>query len=118
MRHRLTATIIVLIVVAIGLAAHLTFKRTGNEVALWLAAFLLWPAYLIRTAIGASKRWTLLLLAIAATLYYGAIAVSLIFGKRPLAIAILTAHAAGTALIGWMMAQILDVARGMEALQD
>jgi len=95
-RHRLTATIIVLIVVAIGLAAHLTFKRTGNEVALWLAAFLLWPAYLIRTAIGASKRWTLLLLAIAS----------------------LTAHAAGTALIGWMMAQILDVARGMEALQD
>ena len=118
MRHRLTATIIVLIVVAIGLAAHLTFERTGNEVALWLAAFLLWPAYLIRTAIGASKRWTLLLLAIAATLYYGAIAVSLIFGKRPLAIAILTAHSAGTALIGWMMAQILDVARGMEALQD
>ncbi|PYQ53875.1 MAG: hypothetical protein DMF59_00600 [Acidobacteria bacterium] len=90
--------------VAIGLAAHLTFERKGNEVALWLAAFLLWPAYLIRTAIGVSKRWTLLLLAIAILTAHAA-------GTA------LTAHAAGTALIGWMMAQILDVARGMEALQ-
>jgi hypothetical protein len=31
---------------------------------------------------------------------------------------VLLAHAACTALVGWMMAQILDIGRAMEGLQD
>ena len=107
-----------ILVVGAGLAAHVIFARTGNDVALWTAAFLLWPAYLMRTLIGGSKRATLAILAVAATLYYAALAAAVILSQRRIAVAVIAAHAAGTAFIGWMMAQILDIGRSMEALQD
>jgi len=109
----------VILVIAAGLAAHVVFARTGNDAAMWIAAFLLWPAYLMRTAVGGSRRITFVILAVAATLYYAALAAAVILPRRRIAaVIILAAHAAGTALIGWMMAQILDIGRSMEGLQD
>ena len=117
-RTRVVAVIAVIVLVAGGLTAHVLFYRTGNAVTMWTAAFLLWPAYVIRTAFSGSKSITLAILAAAATIYYAAIAAGVILSQRRVAAAILAAHLAGTAVIGSMMAQILDVARTMEALQD
>ena len=108
----------VILLVGVGLIAHVLFFRTGNAAAMWSAGFLLWPAYLMGPAFRASKRVTFAILAVTAMLYYAAIAAGVILSQRRVAAAILAAHAAGTALIGSMMAQILDVARTMEALQD
>jgi len=108
----------VILVIAAGLTAHVVFARTGNDAAMWTAAFLLWPAYLMRTAVGGSRRVTFAILAVAATLYYAALAAAVILPHRRVAAVVLFAHAACTALVGWMMAQILDIGRAMEGLQD
>jgi hypothetical protein len=118
-RTRAIAAAVVIVVISAGLTAHVVFARTGNEAAMWTAALLLWPAYLMRTAVGGSRRVTFAILAVAATLYYAALAAAVILpGRRITAAIILAAHAAGTALIGSMMAQILDIGRSMEGLQD
>ena len=110
--------IAVIVLVGGGLTAHLLFYRTGNAAAMWTAAFLLWPAYVVSPIFGGSKRTALAIVAVVATIYYAAVAAGVILSQRRVGAAIVAAHLAGTALIGSMMAQLLDVGRTMEALQD
>lgn len=112
-----------------GLAGHLVFSRTGNAAAMLTAAILWWPAYLMSFATSmlvhhfgvdpfGSRGIRVFILLIAATIYYAAIAAVFVFGNKRFLAVVVTAHATATALLGWLMAIILDLGRTMEALQD
>ena len=129
MRNRGIAALAVVLMVAGGLVGHLVFSRTGNAAAMWTAAILWWPAYLMSFAATVlvhhfeidpfgSRGIRVFILLVAATIYYGAIATVFVLGNKRFLAVVVTAHATGTALLGWLMAIILDVGRTMEALQN